>query len=271
MTRNSIFVLLFWIGNTIIAQELTVIYNTQKKLQHSSVKKQSRPKKGASQEEVERYYESFSDLSDQSKDELPSVFNYKTVLRVDGERSLYYPKDKISNDTLVKQQIQKEGNFTHTEIRYKDHGIVYKDLDSKIAVSTVYETTFGKTREFLIKENLETFNWILINEKRNIRGYTCKKAILTDHHKDQEESRHHSHDHNIEVWYTQEIDIAQGPDEFWGLPGLIIEVRKAQERITVDKISFNIDGFNVVPPTKGKMISRDDLQNLPAILFNEQN
>ena len=64
---------------------------------------------------------------------------------------------------------------------------------------------------------------------------------------------------NVIAWYTPQIPISQGPGEFWGLPGLILEVNADLTTILCSKITLNPqDKIKIKAPEKGRIISRDD-------------
>ena len=65
----------------------------------------------------------------------------------------------------------------------------------------------------------------------------------------------------IEViaWYAPQIPINQGPGEFWGLPGLILEVNADRTTILCSKIVMNPEQKSTIEaPNKGRVISRVD-------------
>ena len=43
----------------------------------------------------------------------------------------------------------------------------------------------------------------------------------------------------IEAWYTLQIPVSSGPAEYWGLPGLILEVNSGNTTILCSKIILN--------------------------------
>ncbi len=43
----------------------------------------------------------------------------------------------------------------------------------------------------------------------------------------------------VTAWYTLDIPISQGPGEYWGLPGLILEVSEGRTAILCSKITLN--------------------------------
>lgn len=65
----------------------------------------------------------------------------------------------------------------------------------------------------------------------------------------------------IEAWYTLQIPVSNGPAEYWGLPGLILEVSAGNTTILCSKIILNPkEKLTIVAPDKGKEITKSDYQ-----------
>lgn len=63
----------------------------------------------------------------------------------------------------------------------------------------------------------------------------------------------------ITAWYTPEIPINQGPENYWGLPGLILEVNDGKTVVLCSKIVLNSkEKVEIKAPTNGKVISQKE-------------
>ena len=63
----------------------------------------------------------------------------------------------------------------------------------------------------------------------------------------------------VTAWYSPEIPVNQGPENYWGLPGLILEVNDGKTTILCSKIVLNAkDKVEIKPSKKGKVISQKD-------------
>ena len=61
----------------------------------------------------------------------------------------------------------------------------------------------------------------------------------------------------IEAWYTPQIPVGHGPGEFWGLPGLILEVSAGNTIMLCSKIVMNPqEKIKIEAPDKGKVITK---------------
>jgi GLPGLI family protein len=64
----------------------------------------------------------------------------------------------------------------------------------------------------------------------------------------------------IEViaWYTPQIPVSNGPAEYWGLPGLILEINSGRTTVLCTEIVLNPSEKEAIEaPSKGKEITRE--------------
>ncbi len=142
---------------------------------------------------------------------------------------------------------------------------------------------FGK--QFLVKDELKKLDWKMGTETKQIGQYLCFKATATKtvDEFDWRSMRRRNSDNNtakatdstkttnpledievpktIEVvaWYTPQIPVNQGPGEYWGLPGLILEVNADRTTILCTKIVLNpADKEEIKIPSKGKEITQEE-------------
>jgi GLPGLI family protein len=63
----------------------------------------------------------------------------------------------------------------------------------------------------------------------------------------------------ITAWYTPEIPVNQGPESYWGLPGLILEVNDGKTVILCSKVVLNSkDKVEIKAPANGKVVSQKE-------------
>jgi len=118
---------------------------------------------------------------------------------------------------------------------------------------------------FLIKDNLVTYDWKLTGETKNIGNYTCYKAV---YEVEEEEIQINMIDGDVKeekvikkrsivAWYTLEVPISNGPSNYGGLPGLILEVNDGDLTIVCSEIVLNPKEVKEIKePTKGKIVAR---------------
>jgi GLPGLI family protein len=142
-------------------------------------------------------------------------------------------------------------------------------------------------KEFLVVDSLPKLNWKLEQETKQIGGYNCFKATVvkeaskTDFRNFRPKNNEAKKDEvkktsgetktnfedNFEIpkeiivtaWYTPEIPVNQGPENYWGLPGLILEVNDGKTTILCSKIVLNAkDKVEIKPSKKGKVVSQKE-------------
>ncbi|WP_034061377.1 GLPGLI family protein [Lacinutrix jangbogonensis] len=61
----------------------------------------------------------------------------------------------------------------------------------------------------------------------------------------------------VVAWYTMQIAVNNGPADFWGLPGLILEINSGRTTILCSKIVMNpSEKQDIKKPTKGDTVTR---------------
>lgn len=141
---------------------------------------------------------------------------------------------------------------------------------------------YGK--KFLIKDNLQEINWTLDSASKKIGNYNCYKAttfIPTEDllwysfswsrmrsNNDSGSSTDSDSDSQVEVtqveaWYTPEIPVRHGPSDYWGLPGLILEVSAGETTMLCTKIVINPSNkIKIEGPKKGTVLNKRGYQDL---------
>ena len=168
-------------------------------------------------------------------------------------------------------------------------GTQYKNI--KDAEFLQDQEFFGK--QFLIKDKLEKLEWKMTGETKQIGKYTCMKATAMKKvdkmdwtnmrrrnrggNKETEKTNEKKNDSTvtaskdpmdeievpkeIEVtaWYTMQIPVNSGPGEYWGLPGLILEVNSGKTTILCSKITMNPEEKEEIKkPSKGKEVTKEE-------------
>lgn len=152
---------------------------------------------------------------------------------------------------------------------------------------------FGK--QFLIKDSLPDLQWEMGTETKQIGQYTCFKATAVkkvdefdwssmrrrNRDKDDAEKKKDSTESadaenknpmdEIEVpkeiivtaWYTPQIPVNNGPGEYSGLPGLILEINADRTTMLCTKIVLNPEEKDEIKkPSKGKEVTRKEYNEI---------
>ena len=67
----------------------------------------------------------------------------------------------------------------------------------------------------------------------------------------------------ITAWFTMDIPVSHGPDEYWGLPGLILEVSDDRTVLLCSKLVLNPkEKVEIKPITKGDVVSQAEYDKI---------
>lgn len=67
----------------------------------------------------------------------------------------------------------------------------------------------------------------------------------------------------ITAWYCPEIPVNQGPEGYWGLPGLIMEVNDGKTVIMCSKLVMNVkDKVEIKAPTGGDKVTQKEFDDI---------
>lgn len=144
--------------------------------------------------------------------------------------------------------------------------------------STLYKDVAGNYlqeqdimgKEYLIKDKAEPFEWELSEETKKVGNYTVQKASFTKIVDSRRFSTGMTEMENVKdtlqvtVWFTPEIPVSHGPENYYGLPGLILEVQNQGRTLICEKIELNpsADPVEIVKPKKGKVITQAEFKTI---------
>lgn len=155
-------------------------------------------------------------------------------------------------------------------------GDQYKNIKDNGLIQS--QEFYGK--KFLVKDKLLTIDWNMGKESKQIGQYMCFKATASiptseltwydfswsslrsseNADKNQEVAMT-----EVEAWYTPQIPVGHGPAEYWGLPGLILEVSAGNTVMLCSKIVMNPEEkIKIEAPENGKEITKNDYQKTIA-------
>lgn len=187
------------------------------------------------------------------------------VLNFNKEESSFYEEDKI--DAVSGATDSWGNNFSR--------GKQYKNVKENLLLQS--QEFYGK--KFLVKDKLQAFEWKMGSESKQIGGYTCFKATASvpktelawydfswaDLRK-QKAAEGTEADSlvdmaDVEAWYTLQIPVSHGPAEYWGLPGLILEVSALNTTMLCSKVVMNPkENIEIKALKKGKEITKSEYQ-----------
>ena len=167
------------------------------------------------------------------------------------EQELDAPKGPSANGGVMVMMMDGNGSSD----------ILYKNIsENRMANKT---ELMGKV--FLIKDNLEAYDWKLTGEAKNIGNYTCYKAVYEKEEEDiqidmidgEVKEEKVTKKRTIVVWYTTDVPVSNGPNNYGGLPGLILEVNDGDLTIVCSELVLNPkEAKEIKEPVKGKIVTR---------------
>lgn len=142
--------------------------------------------------------------------------------------------------------------------------LLYKNIAEQVYLQE--DEMMGK--EFLIKDALEPAEWELTRETKKIGNYTAQKATYSKIIDSQRFSTGMTEMENVKdtisvtAWFTPEIPVSHGPSNYYGLPGLILELQNQGSTLICDRIELNpsADPVAIEQPKKGKVVSKEEFR-----------
>jgi GLPGLI family protein len=227
------------------------------------------------------------------EERMKKMFEKTFILNFDKSASIYKEEEKLD----APSQGGGGGGFRMMGSMMGSGGTFYKNIKEKSY--TVDKEFMGK--EFLIKDTLPNLKWKMEGETRLIGGYKCYKATAikpvsktdfrnfrpkkeettTTKPADDSKKTNFMDEMNIPkevvvtAWYTPEVPVNQGPENYWGLPGLILEINDGKTVILCSKIILNPkEKAEIKASTKGKVVTQaeyDEIMIKKMEEFREMN
>lgn len=186
------------------------------------------------------------------------------TLSFDRNASLYKEEEKVD----LNNTDENGGSWSPYGITISLH----KNVKDKI-INTQKDLM---TKIFVVKDTLQKYNWKLLAETKQIGEYTCHKAtaIIPVSKEEKEEYEQEKADlqkrntsfltikepqpKEITAWYSSEVPVNNGPEGYWGLPGLILELNASDKNFLCSKIIMNPKDKGKIEVPKGQQISKND-------------
>jgi GLPGLI family protein len=217
-----------------------------------------------------------ADLKRQLIEQLKKPQQRQFTLLFENHLSKFEEVQKVEND------IPQDGIVIRVQ-RGNSFGYKIKNINEGWYV----ELTDIFSKEFTIKDDLEKINWSITDETKNIGDYLCIKAIRNIPVNDEEIKKYQEDleiynkkgtglfkpvepkEREIVAWFTPQIPVGHGPEEFYGLPGLILEVKDQNITYLASKIQLNPkDKVAIKLPNVKKAISKKEFDKIQKEKFD---
>ena len=225
------------------------------------------------------------EMQKQIEERMRKMFEKTFILNFDKTASIYKEEEKLDAPG-------QQGGGRMMSSMMGGGGTHYKNVKEK--QFSVDKEFFGK--EFVIKDSLPKYDWKLEGESKQIGSYTCFKATAVvkvstsdfrnfrPKNRDKKEADKKPEtvkdstktaktnftddwempkENTITAWYCPEIPINQGPENYWGLPGLILEVNDGKTVMLCTKIVMNSkEKVAIKAVGKGKQVTQKEYDEI---------
>lgn len=228
--------------------------------------------------DMSRFNRGGRQLSEQQKkqmmERMKSWLEKTYVLTFNKEESMFKEDEKLSSPVGGRGPSVWGSSFSA--------GPQYKNIKERVFLQD--QEFFGK--QFLIKEEMQPLEWKMGTETKQIGQYLCFKATAKkpstevdfsprrrnnetkpDSLKVKDSSNEVKEEEvkviDIVAWYTPQIPVSQGPADYWGLPGLILEVSAGNTTMLCSKIILNPqEKTEIEAPKKGEVVTKKEYNEI---------
>ena len=216
-----------------------------------------------------------SGMADQMMEMLKTQFEKTHILTFNKQESIYKEDEQLATP--------QPGGMQVLMVTTGGSDILYKNTKENRFVNQ--NESFSKL--FLIKDELTKHDWKLSGETKFIGEYKCYKAtkirevevvesrisINGDNDVDEDEKKEPvMKEVEVVAWYAPEIPVNNGPANYQGLPGLILEVNDGTTTTICSKIVLNPEKkIALTEPKKGKEMSQKEFDAIIQKKMKEMN
>lgn len=222
-----------------------------------------------------------SQVDDGMRDQIMAMmkkqFEKEYTLKFTQDESIYTEVEKLDNPGGAM------GNGMVFQVQVVGDGagdVLYKNTKEDRYVNQ--NESFSK--QFLIKDKIEAREWKMEKETKNIGEYACFKATYTyerpvarvmsfsssndEKEKEEEDETKEEPVEEMETitvtaWYTPQIPVKNGPSQYGGLPGLILELNDGDLTVLCSKIVLNPnEDLNIKEPKGGKVVTQEKFDQI---------
>lgn len=170
------------------------------------------------------------------------------------EFELKFNKSYSKFSLIEKVQIEEKNNveLIIKKLARSKYTSLFDFFIDKINNSVIFNYQDGS----LVKKEFEILNWELTDESKTIGEYLCFKALYKKEYTGRDGKLKTK---TIVAWYCPAIPFSYGPKEYYGLPGLIIELTEKGTTFYATNIELFETDIKIDLP-KGKTISQQEYE-----------
>jgi GLPGLI family protein len=176
---------------------------------------------------------------------IPEFNTSKQQLLFSGDESIF---SAVAEEEDIRDHAGEDGNRINIRMNSGSNE-TYKNY----ATEKIVELRELGPKKYIIEDTLRKIAWKLSEDTMLIKGYRCKKAIGKNRQGD-----------NIVAWYTEDISTPSGPEQFGGLPGLILQMDIADGWIVFKSLDIQTNSAKalVKAPGGAKKVTRQEFQQM---------
>lgn len=164
---------------------------------------------------------------------------------------------------------EKESRYTHSEEKSEEsEGYAWRKEEYNVRrnfeKNTMNDAMEMLGKVYIVEDSLQTPNWKILNDIKDVAGHICMKAMIQDTVKKQK----------IIAWFAQDIPVNAGPERLYGLPGLILELDINDGAVTIEATKIEnkklTTEFDLPKKQKGKKINDLAFQDMLRKFIQEK-
>jgi GLPGLI family protein len=213
--------------------------------------------------------------NEQMKSMVPEFRNSKHLLIFNDSESVYKLVPEMENEESGGGMVFRMGG--------SDGGVIYKNMASG---KSIEERELG-AKTFLITDSIKGQKWKISAETKQILGYNCRKATTTIETRRSgarvftSSSTSGTTDttakpttvlQEVVAWFAYDISCPIGPDNYSGLPGVILQLDVDKGLITLNAVELKTTANTkeLKEPKKGKKVTREEFTKMMMDAFGGQ-
>ena len=178
---------------------------------------------------------------------LPTAKTMGMILYFDTKHSLYEQDMSVEVAGVSESQQVMLVRLSNREAPKPEIKKVYSDLKKEMKTVIIEMMT----RFFTVEDKLVNQSWKLGTEQRKIIGYLCNDATMK------------LGEQTITGWFTSKIPVSVGPEEYSGLPGIILALEINGRNV------FLATSVDPAPPKPKSIVKPDDGSKISQKEFDE--
>ena len=147
-----------------------------------------------------------------------------------------------------KEIADEEEKYKYNYSERTQEYIIHRNFET----NRMYDVIRMSGKLYLIDDTITPINWKIKNDMREIAGHICMNAAYTDTLLNK----------NIVAWFALDMPYSFGPEKYYGLPGMILEIdmNNGAVVITAEKVELSQSQIEIPLPKhkKPKVINQHD-------------